>query len=78
MLYDKSNKPNRISIGCFLKRFSINEEKNARKNEEMKISYNYNNKCLSLLKNVFQIMIFWANMAFWISDFDDFDNNKIS
>ena len=53
------------------------KKKNARNNEEMKISYIYNNKCLSLHKNIFQIMIFWANMAFWISDFDDFDNNKI-
>ena len=86
--------PIRPSIGCFLKRFSINvkkkckkkwrsSQKNARENEDdrrkMTIWHKYNFNVVFLFAwNNFQIMIFLADMAFWMSNFDDFNNPQIS
>ena len=59
-------------------------KENARKNEEdLEERWKFGTstttmQCSLLHKKKFQIMIYLADMAFWMSNFDDFDHGQIS
>ena len=48
-----------------------------KKEKKIKIWYKYSNNVF-LYENDFQTLILLADMVFWMSDFDDFDNDQIS